>query len=70
MSTHMTNVVKAYVPTAERRSVSCGVRLFIVFYIQVLMKTLYSTAAATTTRSTTKATLLSASLPMVPMMQT
>lgn len=24
MSTHMTNVVKAYVPTAERRSVSCG----------------------------------------------
>ncbi|CCO36323.1 bacterial leucyl aminopeptidase [Rhizoctonia solani AG-1 IB] len=24
MSTHMTNIVKAYVPTAERRSVSCG----------------------------------------------
>lgn len=25
MNTHMTNVIKAYVPTAERRSVDCGV---------------------------------------------
>lgn len=65
MSEHMIKVVKAYVPTAEQRSVNCGVRPALFVILANKLTSPCSTGAATITRSMTRATQSSVSLLMV-----
>ena len=66
----MTKIVAAYVPTAERRSVACGVRFFHMVVhtdIELCSLSFFSTDAVTTTPSLIKDTRSCVSLRTVRM---